>query len=109
MSLAVKVYLGLIGLYLLSAILGLNTLKDLAFWAIFILTVYYAFGVLRKILRKFLWRIRRKLALSYILIGFIPLCLLFSIFVLAFWIFMGQATTEMFNSALDAYQLQSKI
>lgn len=109
MSLSLKVYLGFLGLYVTSAILGLDTLKDLAFWGILILSVYYAIGFIRKILRKFLWRIRRKLVLSYIFIGFIPLILLFSIFVLAFWIFMGQATTEMFNSALDSYQLRTKV
>jgi hypothetical protein len=109
MSLTLKIYLALIGLFFVSALTGLGFLQKLAFWGIVILTVYYAIGLIRKILRKFLWRIRRKLVLSYIFIGFIPLCLLASIFVLAFWIFMGQATTEMFNSAMDSYLLQTKI
>jgi serine phosphatase RsbU (regulator of sigma subunit) len=62
----------------------------------------------RKIVRKILWRIRRKLILSYIFIGFIPLSLLTVLFALAFWTFMAQATSEMFNTALDGYLLQTK-
>src|SRR5829696_616103 len=99
MSTKLKVYLGFIGALFFTSLLGLDTLKDLAFWGVLILSVYYAFGFIRKILRKFLWRIRRKLILSYVFVGFIPLILFSSIFILAFWIFMGQATTEMFNSA----------
>lgn len=108
MSLKLKIYLGSIAGFILFAILGINFLKDCAFWICLILTIYYAVGFARKILRKFLWRIRRKLILSYIFIGFIPLCLLASILFLAFWIFMGQATTEMFNAALDSYLIQTK-
>lgn len=109
MNLKLKIFLSSIGVFILTALLGFDTLRSLAGWACLVFIVYYAFGFIRKILRKFLWRIRRKLVLSYIFIGFIPLCLLASIFVLAFWIFMGQATTEMFNSALDSYMVQTKI
>ena len=109
MSTTLKVYLGFVGAFFFSSLLGLDSLKDLAFWGVLILTVYYAFGLIRKVIRKFLWRIRRKLILSYILVGFIPLILFSSISILAFWIFMGQATTEMFNSALDSYLIQTKI
>lgn len=108
MSLQKKIYLGSIAGYILFAILGIGFLKDLAFYTCLTLTLYYVVRATRKILRKFLWRIRRKLILSYIFIGFIPLCLLASILFLAFWIFMGQATTEMFNSALDSYLIQTK-
>jgi len=104
-----KVYIGFLVAWFVSLIFGLDSLRSFAFWGAFILTIYYSAVVMKKVMRKLLWRIRRKLILSYIFIGFIPICLLAFIFVLAFWIFMGQATSEMFNSALDSYLLQTKM
>src|SRR4026208_2001105 len=89
MSSTLKVFLAFIGLYVFAKILSLDSLSGLAFWGILILSVYYLFGFVRRMIRKFLWRIRRKLILSYIFIGFIPLLLLTFISILAFWIFMG--------------------
>jgi serine phosphatase RsbU (regulator of sigma subunit) len=108
MSSLTKVYLGFIAAFILFAILGLDSFKWIAFCGAFILTVYYAVKASRKIVRALLWRIRRKLILSYIFIGFIPLSLLTVLFALAFWTFMAQATSEMFNTALDGYLLQTK-
>src|SRR5262249_32541148 len=73
------------------------------------ITVYYAFRIASKLLRKFLWRIRRKLILSYVFIGVVPIFLLFILVVAGFYIFMGQATSEMFNTTLDSYILQTRI
>ncbi len=108
-SLTAKIYLGFIAVYFFSKFVGLESLSSFAFWCAFVLTTYYCFIYLKKFMRKLLWRIRRKLVLSYIFIGFIPICLLAALFILAFWIFMGQATSEMFNSALDSYLLQTKM
>lgn len=104
-----KVYIGFLVAWFVSLIFGLDSLRSFAFWGAFILTIYYSAVLMKKVMRKLLWRIRRKLILSYIFIGFIPICLLAFIFVLAFWIFMGQATSEMFNSSLDSYLLQTKM
>jgi serine phosphatase RsbU (regulator of sigma subunit) len=104
-----KVYIGFLLAWFVSLIFGFDSLRSFAFWGAFILTIYYSAVLMKKVMRKLLWRIRRKLILSYIFIGFIPICLLAFIFVLAFWIFMGQATSEMFNSSLDSYLLQTKM
>lgn len=109
LSVVAKVYIGFLVAWFISMIAGLDHLRSFAFWGAFILTTYYFAVLMKKVMRKLLWRIRRKLILSYIFIGFIPICLLAFIFVLAFWIFMGQATSEMFNSALDSYLLQTKM
>ena len=112
MSRLFKIYLGMIAAWLLLAVIGggwSESLQTLLRVSLFILTVYYAFRLTRKLLRKFLWRIRRKLILSYILIGFVPVVLLFVLVGLGCFIFMGQATSEMFQSNLDGYILQSKI
>lgn len=108
MSRLTKIYLGFICAFVLFSILGLDSLKRFAFTGALILTIYYVVRSSRKIARKILWRIRRKLILSYIFIGFIPLSLLTVLFALAFWTFMAQVTSEMFNAALDGYLLQTK-
>jgi len=112
MSRLFKIYLGMIAAWLLLVLIGgewSESLRTLLRVSLFILTVYYAFRLTRKLLRKFLWRIRRKLILSYIFIGFVPYVLLFILVGLGFFIFMGQATSEMFQSNLDSYILQTRI
>ncbi|HET6267566.1 MAG TPA: PP2C family protein-serine/threonine phosphatase, partial [Acidobacteriota bacterium] len=47
------------------------------------------------IVRKLLWRIRRKLIISYIFIGLTPIVLLAILILLGTYIFMGQSTSEM--------------
>ncbi len=111
MSKLLKVYLVLLGVVVFLSPVDWNWLspvKSLAKWTLFILTVYYAFQLARKLFRKFLWRIRRKLILSYIFIGFVPICLLIVLVFMGFFIFMGQTTSEMFNSSLDGYLLRTK-
>ena len=106
-----KIYWSLLAFIVLAAILGwkwLEPLKVLSEIAFCILTVYYAFRVIRRIFRKFLWRIRRKLILSYIFIGFVPIFLVVVLVLLGCFIFLGQTTSEIFNSSLDQYLLQTK-
>src|SRR6185312_15288943 len=72
-----KVYIGFLVVWFVSKILSnipvFDSLREFAFWGTFILTTYYFAVFLKKIMRKLLWRIRRKLILSYIFIGFIPI------------------------------------
>jgi phosphoserine phosphatase RsbU/P len=116
MSRLAKVYLWsvvtLIGLLILSSIFDfslINSLKMLAFWVVFVLSCYYVLKFANKLLQKLLWRIRRKLIISYFFIGVIPILLLFILFAAGFYIFMAQATSEMLNSAMDGYILQGKL
>src|SRR5687768_6611465 len=106
-----KIYLILFGIMVVTHVLKwewLDWLGGIATLGFCILTGYYLFRWLRKVFRKFLWRIRRKLILSYIFIAFIPIFLLIVLGALGFFIFMGQTTSEMFNSALDGYLLRTK-
>src|SRR4026207_1602350 len=106
-----KIYLILFGVMCITALLNwswLDWLQSISTAGFIILTGYYAFRVGRKLFRKFLWRIRRKLILSYIFIAFIPILLVTVLVLLGFFIFMGQTTSEMFNSALDGYLLRTK-
>jgi serine phosphatase RsbU (regulator of sigma subunit)/predicted PurR-regulated permease PerM len=106
-----KIYFSIIGFLLLSSILGwkwLEPFQIIAELACAVLTIYYAFRILRRLFRKFLWRIRRKLVLSYIFIGFVPIFLVVLLFLLGSYIFLGQTTSEILNSSLDAFVLQVK-
>ncbi len=111
MNSLLKVYLILFGVVVVTGILGwswLDWLQVPATIGFVVLTAYYVFRFARRVLRKLLWRIRRKLILSYIFIGFIPILLLVVLSLLGFFIFMGQTTSEMFSSSLDGYLLRTK-
>jgi hypothetical protein len=61
-----------------------------------------AFGVLRSLLvafaslrRRLLWRIRRKLIVSYVLIAFVPIALISALFALLAYIVAGQFLTQL--------------
>ncbi|MCI0602777.1 SpoIIE family protein phosphatase [bacterium] len=111
MNRLLRVYLILFGIVAITGILGwswLDWIQVPATIGFVALTLYYAFRLTRRIFRKFLWRIRRKLILSYIFIGFIPILLLVVLTLLGFFIFMGQTTSEMFSSNLDGYLLRTK-
>jgi serine phosphatase RsbU (regulator of sigma subunit) len=106
-----KIYLILFGVMCLTSLLNwrwLDWLQTISTIGFIILTAYYLFRVGRKVFRKFLWRIRRKLILSYIFIAFVPILLVTVLVLLGFFIFMGQTTSEMFNSALDGYLLRTQ-
>src|SRR5262249_1972971 len=112
MSRGLKTYLAFFAAFIVFASIDASwarPLKIFSFCWLAVLTIYWFLKLIHRLMRKFLWRIRRKLILSYIFMGFIPIFLLITLFALAFWIFIGQATSEMFNSSLDAYLLQTKI
>ncbi len=116
MSRLAKFYLGsfiaLVLLTIISAMLDVgfvDSLRSLAFWIVFVLSGYYVFKFANKLLQKLLWRIRRKLILSYFFIGVIPILLVFILFSSSFYVFMAQATSEMLNSAMDSYILQARL
>src|SRR5262249_14461083 len=73
-----KIYLGFCLLCLLMLPFSfLDTLRAILFWIFVLPTIlYYAYKYTRKIVRKLLWRIRRKLIISYIFIGLTPIVLL---------------------------------
>src|SRR3990172_8314663 len=91
-----KIYLILFGSLLFLAVLNWEWTEpfETIGWIVFcVLTANYLFRLGRRIFRKFLWRIRRKLILSYIFIGFIPLVLLAVLVLLGTFIFMVQSNS----------------
>jgi serine phosphatase RsbU (regulator of sigma subunit) len=102
MRTSTKVYLGLLLAYVLCLPFSfLSSLRGFLFVAIVLFTAYYAALLARKLLRKLLWRIRRKLIVSYIFIGLVPLLLLAFLVLIGSFVFLGQTTSETFHAALD--------
>lgn len=63
---------------------------------------YLLFRLLASLQRRLLWRVRRKLVLSYLLIGFVPLLLLASFFVLSGTLLLLTVSSSLVQTGLDA-------
>jgi sigma-B regulation protein RsbU (phosphoserine phosphatase) len=63
---------------------------------------YLLFRLLASLQRRFLWRVRRKLVLSYLLIGFVPILLLGSFFVLSGTLLLLTVSSSLVQTGLDA-------
>jgi phosphoserine phosphatase RsbU/P len=85
----------LLGLPLPSWVRGIDRLLLLVFGGWFV----FRFG--RFLLRTLLWRIRRKLILSYLFIAVVPLVLLIALFLLAGLLFSGLVGSYMVATELD--------
>jgi sigma-B regulation protein RsbU (phosphoserine phosphatase) len=86
---------GLAGVPLPSFVIVVDRLLLLVFGGWFL----FRFG--RFLLRTFLWRIRRKLILSYLFIAVVPLVLLVSLFLLAGLLFSGLVGSYMVATEID--------
>ena len=62
---------------------------------------YFVFVLLRNLLRRLLWRVRRKLILSYVFIGLIPVVLIVGFFVLAGTLTLLSVSSFLVKLSLD--------
>lgn len=62
---------------------------------------------LSRLRRKLLWRIRRKLVISYLLIGLVPTLLILSFFALSAYFIVGQVSSYMLNSELQRHDARA--
>ena len=62
---------------------------------------YFVFVLLRHLLRRLLWRVRRKLILSYVFIGLIPVVLIVGFFVLAGTLTLLSVSSFLVKLSLD--------
>lgn len=105
-----KIYLGLWAAWIITFVLTfLHPFRGILFFALIILTSYYLSIFARKLIRKLLWRIRRKLIISYIFIGLVPLLLLAILVLLGSFIFLGQSTSATLHSSLNASVLRVRV
>jgi sigma-B regulation protein RsbU (phosphoserine phosphatase) len=97
-----QIFLVLLGLLLLRPLgvlpAGLNSLVD------FGLGIYLIGFVVRGVLAlrsKLLWRIRRKLIISYLLIGLVPTVLILFFFLLSAYLVFGQVSSYILSASLE--------
>ena len=83
---------------------ALTTVSTIGLWIYLALLLLWAVSGLR---RKLLWRIRRKLFISYLLIGLVPTVLILSFFALTGYFTLGQVSSYMLNAAVDGAETQA--
>jgi sigma-B regulation protein RsbU (phosphoserine phosphatase) len=69
---------------------------------------YFAYKLILLGKRRLLWRVRRKLILSYVFIGFIPAALIVSFFLLSGFLLFYNFSTYLVQSRLDAIGNQAR-
>jgi phosphoserine phosphatase RsbU/P len=79
----------------------LQTLSAAATLAVILALSYLAFQLIVRVKRRLLWRVRRKLILSYLLIGFIPALLLISFFLFSGALAFFSLSSYIFKTGFD--------
>ncbi|MBK6797693.1 MAG: SpoIIE family protein phosphatase [Acidobacteria bacterium] len=85
----------------------LKTLVDLASFLALIPLFYFTLRYFRLITGKLLWRLRRRLIVTYLLIGVIPIALLVLLIVLIGYVVIMQSGANLVARQLDSYLEQS--
>ncbi|MGH9336663.1 MAG: hypothetical protein ACRD21_23230, partial [Vicinamibacteria bacterium] len=75
----------------------LTTASTIGLWSYAVFFLFWRIGRLRN---KLLWRIRRKLVISYLLIGLVPTLLILSFFLLSAFFIIGQVSSFVLNSEI---------
>lgn len=86
----------------------LKTIVDLASLLAFIPLFYFLFKGARWITQHLLWRLRRRLIVTYLLIGALPLLLIVSLLALIGWVVLMQSSAGLVERQLDSLLEQSR-
>jgi sigma-B regulation protein RsbU (phosphoserine phosphatase) len=78
-----------------------------AFLAVYAAAIYYGARGLRWLKNKLLWRVRRRLAVTYLFVGLTPVVLLFALAALAGLIGLNQVMTRVVKIHLGAQETQA--
>jgi serine phosphatase RsbU (regulator of sigma subunit) len=97
-----RILLGAVFLRLLAALLPIvpepvAILAEVVLWTF---GLYFLFGLLRRVLRRLLWRIRTKLLVSYLFIALVPVVLLGLFFFIAGFLFVGLVASQLVTGEL---------
>lgn len=68
---------------------------------LFIVIIRYFFRGLRWVSQRLLWRLRRRLIITYLLVGVVPVILLFSIMLILGFAFFGQLAGHLVSNEID--------
>lgn len=80
---------------------------DVAFVAVYLAAVYYGVRALRWLKNKLLWRVRRRLVITYLFVGLTPVVLLFALAALAGLVGLNRLVTRVVKINLAAREGQS--
>lgn len=87
---------------------AVKSLLDIASVLAIIPLCYFAIKGARWITQHLLWRLRRRLIITYLLIGGLPLLLLLLLVVLIGWVLLMQSSASLVERQLDGYLEQSR-
>ena len=99
-----------LGVYAVGAALGnvplfLSVVDTVASIGLAIGAAYFAYKLILLGKRRLLWRVRRKLILSYVFVGFIPAALIVSFFLLSGFLLFYNFSSYLVQSRLNAIAL----
>jgi len=102
-----------LGLFLVSALVGqlptsLAVIDTMAGLAIAAGAAYFLFRLIVLAQRRLLWRVRRKLILSYIFVGFVPALLIVAFFLLCGFLLFYNFSSYLVQSRLRALSEQAR-
>lgn len=107
-SRAVQIFLALAGLRLVgvfgSVPEAVTAFATLGLWTVLVAAALWG---LFRIRGKLLWRIRRKLIISYLLIGLVPTLLILFFFSLSAYFIVGQVSSYMLNSSMQSFDARA--
>jgi sigma-B regulation protein RsbU (phosphoserine phosphatase) len=87
---------------------ALKTLVDFLSALALIPLMYFVFQSARALTAGLLWRLRRRLIVTYLLIGALPLLLLLVLVVLVGWVVVMQSSASLVERQLESYLEQSR-
>ncbi len=86
----------------------LKTLADLASWGALLLLVYWLYRGVAWLMKRLLWRLRRRLVVTWLLIGVLPLGLVLLLAVLLGYVLLTQTYVNLARRQLDVYLAESR-
>ena len=84
-------------------------LRYLTFLAVFVTCVYYGFKALRWLKRKLLWRVRRRLVITYLFVGLTPIILLALLGLLSAFGGTGQGLARIITAQINTTEQQTQL
>jgi sigma-B regulation protein RsbU (phosphoserine phosphatase) len=82
--------------------------RFVVFWAVFLTCVYYGLKALRWLKRKLLWRVRRRLVITYLFVGLTPIILMTILGLLSAFGGSGQGMARIIASQVNATEKQTQ-
>ena len=80
----------------------------LTFWAVILTCVYYGLRALRWLKRKLLWRVRRRLVITYLFVGLTPIILMTLLGLLSAFGGSGQGMARIITAQVNATERQTQ-